>query len=463
MARFASLGDSIGRVLRNLAANVVGQLMNGVYQIVLVPLFLHYWNKESYGEWLVLFSIPSLLWSLEGGLSGVAANRMTLASGSGDWEKVNAIFQNVLFAQTLFTAAAVGVFAFVDGSVDLQGFFHFHSIHAGEIPPILALFLCYMLIGFYLSLFRAIYRATMQEHRGIMVNNLWRLADFLVTVAVLSSHHHALTLAWAIMLCALGWTLLVLIDVRRKCPQVQFGFRRVSWRVSKGIAIDGAPLLASQAASALSLQGYPLIINRFLGPGAVVAFVTVRTLSRSILLLNQVICLSSAPEVSRSFGRQDWETYRRLFKIMLFSASIAGCVTLVAGTLAGPWIIALWTAHKVAITHASMLLFALSIAFQGVSSVGGIVLVSSNMHHLYNYLCLGGALAGLVLASATLPSFGFMAVPGSMVAQDLTLLLCAYFLCRHKLRHVVLGDFRTLLRSDYYWGKVQTLFSRAEY
>ena len=79
----SSFRISIKRVFRNFAANAFGQAMNGVYQFISVPLFLHYWSKEGYGEWLVLFSIPSLLWSLEGGLAGVASNRMTVAASAG--------------------------------------------------------------------------------------------------------------------------------------------------------------------------------------------------------------------------------------------------------------------------------------------------------------------------------------------------------------------------------------------
>jgi O-antigen/teichoic acid export membrane protein len=227
--------------------------------------------------------------------------------------------------------------------------------------------------------------------------------------------------------------------------------------------VDGLPLLSGQAAMAFFLQGYPLIINRVLGAPAVVTFVSVRTVSRSILLLNQVICLSSAPEVSRSYGRQDWTTYLRLLKIMLASALFAGIVTLIGLTSLGPWIIHLWTAGKVTISRPDLFLFSVSIALQGICGVGSLVLVCSNMHHLYNYLYLVVTLLALALADFVIPIFGFIALPGTMVVQDLVLTILIAFLCKSKLTHISMRDLAAVFRSDFYWGKMQALFNRADY
>ena len=91
-------------------------------------------------------------------------------------------------------------------------------------------------------------------------------------------------------------TVELIFDVRRTCPHVEFGISRASWAQAKSIFIDGLPLLSGQAAAALSLQGYPLIINRSLGASFVVTFVTIRTVSRMVLLFINVVSFSSAPE-----------------------------------------------------------------------------------------------------------------------------------------------------------------------
>jgi O-antigen/teichoic acid export membrane protein len=461
--KLPSFSVPIRRVMKNFAANAFGQLMNGVYQFVSIPLFLHYWSVQGYGEWLVLFSIPSLLWSLEGGLAGVALNRMTVASSAGNWDLVNALFQNVFLAQGVLTLGVLAGAGVLISTVDLQHYFHFKQISAADTTTVLLLLLCYMLSGFYITLFRSIYRAAELEDRGIMANNCFRFTDFLITVLVLVFHGHPLLLAKAMLGGSLAWVAVLFVDTRRICPRIEFGLARASWKQSKEIIIDGLPLLAGQAAMAFSLQGYPLVINRALGAASVVPFVTIRTISRSILLVNQVISLSSAPEVSRSYGRQDWAGYLRLLKIMLGSAMAAGLATLVGLSLLGPWVISLWTSGRVSVDHLTLFLFSISIALQGIYGVGSVVLVCSNMHHLYNYLCIVITLAALTLAYFVVPIFGFIAVPGTMLVQDMALTVLVVTLCKSKLGHISLKDLRSVFSSDFYWGKAQALFNRSEY
>ena len=183
-----SFSIPIKRVLHNFAANAFGQAMNGVYQLISLPLFLHYWNKEGYGEWLVLFSIPSLLWSLEGGLAGVASNRMTVAASAGNWELANSLFQNVLLIQGILSGILIAGAIAVASTLKLGSYFHFTQTNNSDTATIVLLLICYMLAGFCLSLLRAAYRASENEARGVMANNLWRMAEFCVVAAVLTTH-----------------------------------------------------------------------------------------------------------------------------------------------------------------------------------------------------------------------------------------------------------------------------------
>lgn len=434
--------------------------MNGVYQIVSVPFFLHCWGKQEYGEWIVLFSIPTIVWSLEGGLSGVANNRMTVASATGDWELVNSIFQNVLLAQGILTiliiVASVGLVSFMN----LHEALNFSKITGSETSMVFLLLIGFMLSSFYINLFRAGYRVMAQEHRGVMANNLIRFTDFCVTLLVVTVHGTPLLMAMVIMGNALLWSMLLYLDVRRVAPKLEFGVARASWQQSKSIIRDGLPLLAGQACTALFLQGYPLIINRILGASAVASFVTIRTISRTLLLLNQVIATSSAPEVSRSYGKKDWSVYFRLLKVMMISALSAGLVTILGLSILGPWIIGLWTGGKIEVDHPSMILFSISIALQGICGVGSVILVCSNMHHLYNYLYLVITALSLALAYLMMPYLGFIGAPGVMVIQDTVLLILMFALLRIKLKQLPFLECERIFNFDYYKVKLLTLFKK---
>lgn len=287
-----------------------------------------------------------------------------------------------------------------------------------------------------------------------------RFSGFCVGSILVLCGCHALVLAIATLAGVIVWMLIIFCDMRRVCPKIEFGFHHVSIDRLKSIMVDGFPLLTSQAGSALFLQGYPLVINKALGASAVVSFVTIRTVSRTLLLLNQVIATSSAPEISRSYGRKDWDTYLRMVKVMLSSAVVTGLLTILGMSLIGPWFVGLWTSGKVRIEHLSMFLFSLSIALQGLIAVGGILLFSCNLHHLSSYLLLVITLASLLLAYFTLPVFGFIAVPGVMVVQDIIMAASVIYLCIDRIKIISLRNLVSVLSLSFYWRKMNAVIAR---
>jgi hypothetical protein len=77
-------GESIGHAaspIEHRAAKV--SLVNGLstilgisFQLVSVPVCLHYWGKETYGSWLALFSAFMLLRGIDGGFTTFVGNKL---------------------------------------------------------------------------------------------------------------------------------------------------------------------------------------------------------------------------------------------------------------------------------------------------------------------------------------------------------------------------------------------------
>jgi O-antigen/teichoic acid export membrane protein len=152
-----------------------------------------------------------------------------------------------------------------------------------------------------------------------------------------------------------------------------------------------------------------------------------------------MVSMASGSELSRTYGTKDWDGYLRLLKVLLavtISAAVGACLGL---TLLGPWVIEKWTSGKVIVDHGVMFLFALSIACQSGWSACGSVLVSTNMHHSFNYVYLCLTLAGLCVVNIFEHAFGFMGIPLTMVLVDSLLLGWALRVCQQKLTFIQLS------------------------
>ena len=83
------------RILHGLGANAYGQLVVIVIQLAGVPILLHAWGTQLYGEWLILAAIPTYLSMTDLGFSQSAGNDMTARMARGDIAGALAVFQSL--------------------------------------------------------------------------------------------------------------------------------------------------------------------------------------------------------------------------------------------------------------------------------------------------------------------------------------------------------------------------------
>jgi len=453
-----SLKSSSGR----MAAGVLGQIINTFGQVAVVPLFLLFWTKRSYGEWLVLTAVPNLLWSLEGGLGLLALNQMVLCTAVGDWKGANRVFQNIFVIQMLISAVMVaGGFLFAK-FVNFLPFMGLTEISRHDAGFILVVMLLYMSFGWGIALLRAPYFASENSTRGTMLTNFWRLSDFLVISLVLLLHGKAQWVAVGETIVAAVWVVLACLDIRRVCPDFKFYLSDVSWQSCKSACRDGIPLFLLQAGSALFIQGYPLVLSRTLGTLAVVNFTAIRTVTRVLLQGIQTLTQAASVEFTSSLAKKKWELYLRWVKILSFcvaGSSICACIGLF---YFGPDIIALWTHGKVVVAGPLLLLFGISVSLQAAWTLFGTLLYTANKHHLQCYVYFAATIVALLVARLTIGHLGFGAVPVIMICTDVFVLITSISLCVHYLRDVKFVSLFLLFNPFFYWNKIKWVVTKTK-
>ena len=433
-----------------LLVNVFGQVINTFGNLAIVPLFLLYWSKLEYGEWLVLTTVPSLLWSLEGGFAGLACNRMVLSSAVGDWKGANRLFQNIVVIQVIVSLLLIGAGYIVTQAVNYRPFFGITAMSAGDAAFILVVMLVYMSLGWCISLLKAPYYAGEKSPRGFMMFNCWRLTDFVAIGTALMLHGHGRVVALAQVANAALWVMLACLDITRQCPRFTFGLRDLSWSTTKTVFHDGFPLFLAQAGHAFYLQGYPLVLSRTLGPLAVVNFSAIRTVTR-VLLQGILICSSAAAlELSTAFAKKNWEVYLLWVKVLLAGVVVGGIGACLGLLFLGPSIIDVWTHGKVVVSGGLLLLFGISVVLQAAWAIFYMLLYTSNKHHIQCYAYFGITVGALLLGNFIIGRFGFESVPILMIAADVIVLGSAIHFCVRYLREVPFARLIEILSPGFY-------------
>ena len=339
------------RILHGLGANAYGQLVVIVIQLAGVPILLHAWGAQLYGEWLILAAIPAYLSMTDLGFSQSAGNDMTARMARGDEAGTLAVFQSlsvlvygVAIAGLLISAIALWV-------LPLQNWFHFQQLGTAEVRWILWLLAAEVLIKLADGVNHAGFRShgDYPLHVGIYFTTM--LVQMQVVWAFALSGYGPLAAAAAFAgiralatPCSAVWLL-------RRHRDLHLGFEHARRAELKRLAKPALANLSMPLAMALNIQGMVLVVGAILGPLAVVVFSTLRTLTRIALQAVWQVAHAFEPELASAWGSGDRVLLRHLYLSAQRSGFWLAFVAAIALWFVSPWFLAVWTHSKVAMNQ----------------------------------------------------------------------------------------------------------------
>src|SRR5260370_4059120 len=273
-------GTVRGRLIRGFGATALGRVVTAIIQVGTVPVLLHAWGAGKYGDWLLLSAVPGYLALSDMGFGTASGSDMTMRVAAGDREGALRTFQS---SWALLTSVSIVMMLLASATVwwiPWQRWVRLSSVSSLQAVTIMLILGAYVIVGQQNNVAESGYRCDGNFATGIRWLTILRLVEaVLATIVALlggSLLSVALTYLAARSLGSLGYGLLL----RHKSPWLHFGIRHARLQTVKQMAAPALGFMAMPIGEALSLQGFTVVIVALLGPIAVVAFSTLRTLSR---------------------------------------------------------------------------------------------------------------------------------------------------------------------------------------
>ena len=330
------------KVLRGTSANLAVQGSNILLQLGAVPLFLHVWNAETYGAWLMLTAISVQALLLDGGMVAAAMNEIVMRTARDEKPGAARMLAVGLTITSLIAVACLAV------AIPLILLIDRGPLATADGKHALILLTAAALLHLYSGLFDGIFRAIDRYAQGVLVMQAAPLAEFVGGALGLLLAGSFTAVAAGV----LGGRILHLLTLRillaRAAPALPWRLTTSGLGEARQLVRPGLAWMGFRISDALSLQGATLLVGALFGSGAVAAYNTSRTLSR--LLYQFVGGLGNAlwPEFSRLGATGDWATARvvawRATWISVGAAGLGGLVILAVG----PWLLSWWTHQQVA-------------------------------------------------------------------------------------------------------------------
>jgi O-antigen/teichoic acid export membrane protein len=299
------------RILKNLAALVTGRMVSILQQIVVPPIFIHFYRLDGYGEWMVLSGAVAALGMLNFGVQTFMNQDLAIRFNRGETEGYHIRQSTALRLLGSVVAAA---------AVLLLGFFFIPfdtmlkldiSRHAAQLT--LYLLALQVLFTILFGYFGGIFMGVNLNHRSTHWNNAQALCSAVGLLIGVLLHKPFPVLAGiqlsSLLLCIVG----VLIDLRRTAPEVFPSLKYWDGTSIREI-LSGSGYFGMLEMSTFFVYQAPLLImQRMIGPGAVAAFTLMRTIFSMCRQILSTFTQAMSAEITVLYGRRDWPSLTRLY------------------------------------------------------------------------------------------------------------------------------------------------------
>jgi O-antigen/teichoic acid export membrane protein len=439
------MNSSFKNIFKASGAASLGQLLNILNQLALVPLYIKIWGPPLYGEWLILSAAPSVI-AMAGdfGFGTVAANEMNIAVARNNREYALKVFQNnwlviSMFSVLFFLVASVGL-----ALIPIDSSLHIRLISEIESKIIIALFLVTILVSQQNVLLMAALRCEGNYVAGLFVGNIGKLLELLLVAVLLIVYHaHPITLVITLTITGILTTFTNWILVRMRSPWIKYGKQHFSIEVIKSQMPVALSFLSFPITQAFSIQGTVILVGYLLGPAAVVILSTTRTFMNVIKQVVAVVNASIWPELTTAYGKGDTAKFQRIF-----IRAVQVVLLIVLGfnlsiLLIGKPIYLFWTKNKLILDNHFFYPFALVTSMSGLWNIFGMVQGATNRNKKYAVYNLCSLVILLVGISFTSKALGLQGVLLSMFLAESFML---FFVVRNSLKILNLASLSSLFQ-----------------
>ena len=354
----------LGRISKLFAAQNASQVISLLTQLLLPPIFLHNYGVTLYGEWLALSAAIGYLATVNYGIQTYTNMQMTIHYNRGEVDECVHLQSGGLFILLIvflsLTILLCGIFF-----IPLDTWLHL-QLPLREAQIILYLLSLQIGVGMVFGFFSGNYMVIGSAHRGANFNNLNLLVSTLAMALLAAMRMKLIWVAAAQLAVTVLMTCYLFVDFSRLAPALRPTLRH--WRKTslRNILKPSAHYALLYSSNILGYQLPVIVIQRVLGPAAVVIFSVTRTIYSMGRRLPYLVTNSIGPEVTITYGERNWKKLRQLYElservVLLLIPPLSFGVMLFT-----PLLLALWLRRGSLYDPFVCLLFGITIAIQSV-------------------------------------------------------------------------------------------------
>lgn len=411
------------RLILGMLSSWISKLASSVIQFVQVFVFLQYWSKPLYGDWILVNSIPSYLSFSNVGFGSVAGNEMTMAVAREDQTTALRVFQScwwlICIALTVIAAVVAGALYFLPANRILS----ITQISESDTKWIIAYLGLSVLLGQLEQLLQSAYRCVGRYSYGSFVKSCMSLGAFAVMLVPVVLHQGPRQVALWFASANIAGTLILGLMVRHDIPWIRFGWQYAELAEIKRLTVPALAFMGFPMGNALNIQGTQMAVHYAMGPDALVVFSTARTVSRVALQMGQLISNSFEPEFSKSFAQSDTGLIRTLHRRAVQMSLLLAFGIIGVMILGGPPLLNHWTHGEVPPSRMLLSILLLVVVVYQFWSTSATIMTATNQHKRLAAVYIGATGITVLVTYLVARPYGLYGAAASLILSELLMSL----------------------------------------
>jgi O-antigen/teichoic acid export membrane protein len=304
---------TISRIAKLFAAANISQAVNILTQLLLPPTFLHVFGTGLYGQWITLSASISYLSTLNYGLQTYTNMQMTIHYNRGEIQACRELQSAGLriLLSAFVASAALLLFVFF---VPLQSWLHL-TIPQRSAQLTLYFFGLQAMSTMVFGFFAGSYMVFGEAHRGANTSSAYQLLSTLTTAGLVLFRAPFAFIAAIQVLVTLSFSAFLYFDLSKRAPDIKPTVQYWKTGSLSEILKPSAQYMLLASGNLLAFQVPVVLMQRILGPAAVVVYSVTRTIYSMSRRLLYLVTNSLGPEVTIIYGQQDWSRLYRLYDL----------------------------------------------------------------------------------------------------------------------------------------------------
>ncbi len=311
---------------------------------VMVPLTLHYLQKEQYGIWLTLSSIVAWFRLFDVGLGSGMRNKLATAMAQNDFKEARAYVSSTYAIVSIIFGALLLLFLLVNTFVDWSVILNTDPEMAADLKVVAILTFSFFCVTFILQLLNSIFLADQKPSNQGVINLISNFLSFVV-VYILSKTTEGSLIYLALTIGLIPFLVLLVANLyyySKEYYAIRPSLKFVKARHYKGLMDLGLKFFVIEIAGLIIYSSDNIIITQIFGPAAVPAYdVTYRFFNLAVVIF-AIIVVPFWSATTDAFAKNDiaWirQANRNLFKVWLGMLVVSAMMLTIAQPFYRIWV-----------------------------------------------------------------------------------------------------------------------------